>query len=40
MANEGNNTPDITGLDKDGILAARAEAEKAPTLFSPRERAA
>lgn len=27
-------------LNKDGVLAAAAEAEKAPTLFNPRERAA
>ena len=32
--------PEITGINKDGILAASVEAEKAPTKFSPRERAA
>lgn len=32
--------PKITGLDKNGVLAASAEAEKEPTKFSPRERAA
>ena len=34
------STPEITGLDKDGVLAASVEAEKAPTQFSPKERAA
>lgn len=33
------STPDITGLDKDGVLAASVEAEKAPTQFNPKERA-
>ena len=32
-------TPNITGLSKDGILAASEEAKNAPTLFSPAERA-
>jgi hypothetical protein len=32
--------PKITGLDKNGVLAAAVEAEKEPTKFSPRERAA
>ena len=32
-------TPEITGLNKDGILAASVEAAAAPTKFSPRERA-
>jgi hypothetical protein len=34
------STPEITGLDKDGVLAASIEAEKAATQFSPKERAA
>jgi len=32
--------PKITGLDKNGVIAASVEAEKEPTKFSPRERAA
>lgn len=32
--------PKITGLDKNGVLAASVEAEKEATKFSPRERAA
>ena len=34
------STSEITGLDKDGVLAASVEAEKAATQFSPKERAA
>lgn len=34
------SAPEITGLDKDGVLAASIEAEKAATQFSPKERAA
>jgi hypothetical protein len=34
------SAPEITGLDKDGVLAASVEAEKATTQFSPKERAA
>ena len=33
------STPDITGLNKDGVLAASIEAEKASTMFNPKERA-
>jgi hypothetical protein len=33
------STPEITGLDKDGVLAASVEAEKAATQFNPKERA-
>jgi len=33
-------SPNITGLDKDGVLAGAAEAEKAGTMFNPKERAA
>jgi hypothetical protein len=33
------SSPNITGLDKDGVLAGAAEAEKAPTQFNPKERA-
>ena len=32
--------PKITGLDKNGVLAASIEAEKEAAKFSPRERAA
>jgi len=32
--------PNITGLDKDGVLAASAEAAKEPTKFDPKQRAA
>lgn len=31
--------PNLTGLDKDGVLAASEEAAKAPTLFDPKQRA-
>jgi hypothetical protein len=34
------SAPEITGLDKDGVLSASIEAEKAATQFSPKERAA
>jgi hypothetical protein len=34
------STPEITGLDKNGVLSAAEDAAKAPTKFSPRERAA
>jgi len=30
---------DLTGLNKDGVLAASEEAKNAPTLFQPKERA-
>jgi hypothetical protein len=33
------SAPEITGINKDGILAASVEAENAPTKFNPRERA-
>ena len=32
--------PEKEGLSKDGVIAASAEAAKAPTLFQPGERAA
>ena len=32
--------PNITGLDKDGVLAASVEAAKEPTKFDPKQRAA
>ena len=34
-----SNPVDLNALSKDGVLAASKEAENAPTLFSPRERA-
>ena len=31
--------PNVTGLDKDGVLAASGEAAKEPTKFDPKQRA-
>jgi hypothetical protein len=34
-----DQTPNISGLDKEGVLSASEEAVNAPTLFEPRQRA-